>query len=46
MKNVNDKFKNIYDGPYVIKDINGSNIKFELSNGSIYEIHKNRVLRY
>lgn len=41
-----DKFKHIYDGPYEVKGINGTNIQIELDNGTLYNIHKNRTLKY
>lgn len=41
-----DKFKYIYDGPYEVKNIYGKNVEIELENGNLYEIHKNRVLKY
>lgn len=41
-----DKFKYIYDGPYEVREIKGKNIKIELENGALYEIHKNRVMKY
>lgn len=41
-----DKFKFIYDGPFEVKQINGKNVKIELENGTLYDIHKNRVIRY
>lgn len=41
-----DKFKYIYDGPYEVKGINGTNIEIELENGTLYKIHKNRTMKY
>lgn len=41
-----EKFKYIYDGPYIVKQINDKNITIELDNGKMYEIHKNRVIKY
>lgn len=41
-----EKFKFIYDGPFEVKSINGKNIQIELENGKLYEIHKNRVIKY
>lgn len=41
-----EKFKYIYDGPYIVKKIDGANIEIELENGSLYKIHKNRIIKY
>lgn len=41
-----DKFKHIYDGPYKVKSIDGTNIQIELENGTDYKIHKNRIIKY
>lgn len=41
-----EKFKFIYDGPYIVKKINNKNIVIELDNGKMYEVHKNRVVKY
>lgn len=39
-----EKFKYIYDGPYEFKQINGK--KMRLENGTLYTIHKNRIIKY
>lgn len=41
-----EKFKYIYDGPYEFKQINGKNIEIRLENGTLYTIHKNRIIKY
>lgn len=41
-----DKFKYIYDGPYKIKSIDGSNVEILLEDGTPYKIHKNRIIKY
>lgn len=46
VKHPYEKFKYIYDGPYKINEINNNNVKIELENGKLYEIHKNRIIKY
>lgn len=41
-----DKFKYIYDGPYEIKQIDGTNVEITLEDGKPYKIHKNRLIKY
>lgn len=41
-----DKFKYIYDGPFEVKQIHNKNVIIELENGNLYEIHKNRCIKY
>lgn len=41
-----EKFKFIYDGPFIVKNITGKNVHIELENGTLYEIHKNRIIKY
>lgn len=41
-----EKFKFIYDGPYIVKEIKDKNVIIELENGKPYELHKNRLVKY
>lgn len=41
-----DKFKYIYEGPYIVKNLKDKNVVIELENGKLYELHKNRVIKY
>lgn len=41
-----DKFRYIYDGPFEVKQIDGSNVEIILENGNPYKIHKNRMIKY
>lgn len=41
-----EKFKYIYEGPYIVKNLKDKNVIIELENGKLYELHKNRVIKY
>lgn len=41
-----EKFKFIYDGPYEVTKVDNANIQIKLNNGKLYEVHKNRVVKY
>lgn len=41
-----DKFNFIYDGPYRVRNIDGSNVEIEMKNEKLYKIHKNRLIKY
>lgn len=41
-----NKFKQIYDGPFEILDIEHPNVIVKLENGKPYKIHKDRIRKY